>query len=242
MIAAGPGAQGLGGPAASTGSMPAASASVELARYRRSGLDSTGVRVPFSYAFPPDPDRPLSLDGEVYYTDTESAASYGISLGLAYSFRQSERWYLIPALNYGVSGSDDLGSVGQIVSVSLTSAALLYDSPGASLWMGNAINHLRTLRSSIGSYSADPDLHNTAFVNGLVLTTPLPALGRGTWIEYSFADTRYTGTDLYDSRYDELGVAVARSRSGSGRYYKLGLSYLDTSNSKGWMLSFNYVF
>lgn len=110
--------------------------------------------------------------------------------------------------------------------------------------MGNAVNYLRTLKSSVGSYSADPKLENIAFVNGLVLSTPLLSLGRNFWIEYSVADTRYTGSDLYNRRYDEVGVAIARSGSVSSKenYLRAGLSYLDAPHSRGVMFNFHYTF
>jgi hypothetical protein len=200
--------------------------------------------VPLSYAFPPDPTRPFALDGELQYTDTEGARTYNVTLGASYRIGISERWFLIPSANYGITGSEDLGSLGQIVSASITSAFRIYESPGYSLWMGNGISYLRTLKTSVSDYSFDPNLRNTVFVNGLVLSTPLPAMGANTWIEYSVSDTRYTGSDVFNRRYDEVGVAIARSSSSrtNPSYWRLGVNYLNGSHSKGGSVNFQYSF
>lgn len=240
VAAAGESIAGVGRADSSSAQTPSASVGFELAGYRQADLRSVGATAPWTYSFPPNPDRPFSLEGDVQYTDTQGAKTYGLTVGAAYNFRMSDGWYLIPSSSFGLTGSEDLGALGEIVSVSLTSAARLYKSAGATLWMGNAVNYLRTLNASIGSYSSDPRLANAAFVNGFVLSSPLASLGRNYWIEYSLADTRYTGSDLYNRRYDELGVSIARSNSSS--YLRAGLSYLDGTHSKGWMFNFHYAF
>jgi len=227
VAAAGEQLSGMGGPDTGVATAPSALAGVEVSRYRQAGLTTVGVAVPLSYSFGAAPDRPWALDGSLYYSDTEGAKTYSVDLGVGYDFRVNDGWYLIPSLNYGVTASEDLGSLGQMVSVAVTSAALLHESERATLWMGNTVNVLRSLNASIGDYSFDPELHNVAFVNGLVLATPMARLGPNYWIEYSVADTRYTGSDLYDERYDEFGIALARSDA-SGGYLRAGLIYLDT--------------
>lgn len=221
--------------------VPAASAGLQVSRYRQSGLTTVGVTMPLSYSFGAEPERPLSLAGDLHYTDTEAAETYSLTLGAAYSFSANERWYLIPAVNYGVTASEDLGSMGQMASVSLTSAAMIYENNRTKLWMGNAINYLRSLKASIEDYSFDPKLRNVAFVNGLVLATSPSSLEQNFWLEYSIADTRYTGSDLYDERYDEIGVSIVWSKS-SDSYFRAGLSYLNTTHSEGWLLNFHSSF
>lgn len=232
-----------GGPAAPA-RIPSMSAGLAVSSYKQAGVRGTTVSVPLSYAFPPDPARPFSVDGELQYTNTEGAKAYNVTLGGAYRISVSDRWFLIPSANYGITGSEDLASFGHIVSVSLTSAFRIYESPQFSLWMGNGVSYLRSLKSSFDDYSFDPELRNTAFVNGLVLSTPLPALGANTWIEYSFTDTRYTGTDLFNRRYDEIGVAVGRSSSSRSNpsYWKIGATYLNGTHSRGGAVNLHYSF
>ena len=131
-----------------------------------------------------------------------------------------------------------------MVSASLTSAARIYQRFDTTIWMGNSVNFSRALKTSIGDYSFDSKLQNVAFVNGLVLSTPLTAAGRNFWVEYSVTDTRYTGSALYNRRYDEVGVAIVRSsgRLGNESYLRAGLSYLNGSQSKGVRLNLHYAF
>ena len=232
------------GPPATPARTPSTTAGLMASTYKQAGLRATAVTIPLSYAFPPDPARPLSLDGELQYTDTEGAKTYNLMIGAAYRFGISDSWFLIPSANYGLTGSEDLGSVGQIFSGSITSAFRIYQNPQYSLWMGNSVSYLRTLKTSVSDYSFDPQLKNTAFVNGLVLSTPMQAFGANAWIEYSFTDTRYTGSDLYNHRYDELGVAVARSNSSrtNPSYWRIGASYLNGTHSKGGAVNLQYNF
>lgn len=241
VAAAGESLSGMGAADPGIAAVANAVAGVELSRYRQAGLTTVGVAVPLSYSFGAEPDRPWALDGSLFYSDTEGAKTYSVDVGIGYDHRVNDGWYLVPALHYGVTASEDLGSLGQMMSVALTSAALLHERGRTTLWMGNTINVLRSLNASIGDYSFDPELHNVAFVNGLVLATPLERLGSNYWIEYSVTDTRYTGSDLYDERYDELGIAIARSNTAGG-YLRAGVSYLDTTNSKGWRVSLQYAF
>jgi hypothetical protein len=232
------------GRASTPAKTPSTTVGLTVGTYKQAGLRGTSVTVPLSYAFPPDPARPFSLDGELQYTDTEGAKTYNVAVGGAYRIEISERGFVIPSANYGITGSEDLGSVGQIVSASITSGFRIYQSPHFSLWMGNGISYLRTLKTSIQDYSFDPNLSNMAFVNGLVLSTPMPTLGANIWIEYSFSDTRYTGSDLFNRRYDEIGVAIGRS-SGSRMnpsYWKIGASYLNGTHSKGGAVNLHYSF
>ncbi|MFB8829410.1 hypothetical protein ACE0DR_08560 [Azotobacter sp. CWF10] len=224
-----------------TAKVPATSAGLQVARYRQSDLTTIGVTIPLSYSFGAEPERPFSLNGELHYTNTEAADSYSFSIGTAYNFEANEGWYLIPAISYGLTTSEDLGSTGQMISISLTSAALIYESDHSTLWLGNTVNHLRTLKTSNGDYSFDSKLRNVAFTNGLILSRSLSALGPNFWIEYSIADTRYTGSDLYDEHYSEIGISIARSRSSSS-YFRGGLSYINTTHSRGWVLSLHSAF
>jgi hypothetical protein len=216
---------------------------VTASAFRQEGLGTASIDVPFGYAFPPDPARPFSINADVQASDTEGAASYGADVGAAYRFDLNDRWFLAPSANYGVVASEDLGSLGTVVSAALTSAYLLYDG-SYSVWMGNAINYSRTLKTSIGDYSFDSKIENVVFVNGLLLSMPLLRLGPNYSIEYSLTDIRYTGTSLYNEYYDEIGLAIGRSWMSGGveNNLKFGVSYLTSENSHGVTLNLAYSF
>jgi hypothetical protein len=223
---------------------PSVSVGLTGATYKQAGLRSNTVIVPLSYAFPPDPARPFSLDGELQYTDAEGAKQYSVTLGGSYRIGISDSWFLIPSANYGITGSDDLGSAGQMWSGSITSALRLYEGRGYTLWMGNGVSYTQSVKTSIEGYKFDPDLANVVFVNGLVLSTPMPGFGSNTWLEFSIADTRFTGSDLFNRRYDEIGVAIARSSSSrtNPSYWKISLNYLNGSRSEGGSVNLQYNF
>lgn len=223
------------------------SASIDLGAsvhaYRQSGLDTVGLSLPLGYAFPPDPGRPFSINADLHVVDTEGAETYGADLGAAYRFDINPRWSLAPSLNVGGTASEDLGSVGYMGSAALTSTYLLHDGR-YSLWMGNAINYSRSLHTSIGGFSYDAKIENVVFVNGLLLSTPMPALGANYSVEYSLTDFRFTGTELYNDYYDEIGVALGRSWHSGGveNHLRVGLNYLSSENSHGFSLNLDYSF
>lgn len=205
-------------------------------RQTRAGLSSTTVGVPFSYALPIGPQRPLSVDGELQYASTEGAQSYGLQLGLAYRLAMGEGWALVPALSVGATASPDLGSAGTMVSASLTSALRLVDRGDFALWMGNGLNHLRSVASSAQGYRFDPQLRNTAMTNGLMASWAPAPLGPQQWLELGLSDTRYYGSALYDERSNELSLAWVRASPSSAGITSMRaeLAYQDSTHSRGW--------
>ena len=225
---------------------PAAHSTLQpaVSRYSSDGLSSTTVALPFSHAFDTSPSRPLALDGELQYLDAEGAVTYGGQLGLSYRQAMNERWYLVPGASFGMTGSRDLGTIGSIISASLTSAFRLVDAADFTLWMGNGVNWSSTLETSYGDYHSDPEIRNWAFTNGLVLSVMPGGLLRNQWVELSFTDSRYQGSNLYDERYDEIGIALVHARRSelAGAVMRLELSYLDATNSRGWAARFHISF
>ena len=111
VAAAGDNVPGISGARSARSQTANASAGFELTSYRQAGVRSVGATVPLTYAFLSSPDRPFSLAGDIQYTDTQGAKTYGLSIGASYDVRVNDRWYLIPSGNFGITGSEDLGSV-----------------------------------------------------------------------------------------------------------------------------------
>lgn len=223
---------------------PAFAAGVDVARLRAAGLKSTLVTLPLRYMPDIAPDRPLSVDLELQAADTQGAKAAGGQIGTAWRTRMNDGWFLVPALNVGLAASSDLGAAGGMLSASLTSALRLHQQAGFSLWMGNAVHALRSLKVSAGDYRTDPRLRNTAFANGLVLSTTPSQFSLHQWLELSVTDTRYTGSRLYDRRYDEIGLALVRVLPAAGMpaMLRTELRYIDTTNTRGWGLRFQATF
>lgn len=235
-------ARGLGWPSDAAGG--ASAVRPKISRISREGITSVTVGLPFSHAFDTSPQRPLSIDGELVRVDTEGTVTYGAQLGLAYRVQLNPDWYLVPGASIGVTGSRDLQTTGSMVSGSLTSALRLIDRADYALWMGNALNWTRTLPAPIGEYRADPHLRNWVLTNGLLLSLAPGSLMRDRWVEVSLSDSRYHGSDLYDRRHNEIGVAMvlARRSAFAGTTMKFELSLIDSTHSRGWGARFHLMF
>lgn len=208
------------------------------------GFSTAGANVPLTQTLPPDPHRPLSFDGSLYYQDTEGAATAGMNVGASYRFRLSEAWSLAPSARYGFTGSVDQGSFGQVIMAALTSAARLVKEERFSLWMGNTVSYSRIPKTSIGGYSSDPKVGILSFTNGLVMsTTRWPSLGSGYWIEYSITDTRNTGAEVYDHRVDDISIRLGRTLATDvPSYLRFGVNYLHATHTRGFGVQVYYTF
>ncbi|AXQ29674.1 hypothetical protein D0B54_13730 [Solimonas sp. K1W22B-7] len=208
---------------------------------------STTLQLPFSYTvkFDADPRRKLSFELPLSYTDNEGAASYSAGFSLAYTHPVSDNWSLTPAVGIGATGSEDLGAGGGLASYSLTSS-YSHRLGDWALSLGNSIGRYESVGIKIGDIEAEYDVQNTVFTNGLLVSGPTSLIARGIVMEYSFTDTRLTGTDLFSNRYDEIGVGLGFIKTDNGaitRYFKTGLSYLWGENDlKGVRLALNLRF
>lgn len=226
------GALARGGAEPAAGAALPMSAAPEVARHSADGLRTLRVDLPFSVALGEAPARPLTLDGELQLTDAAGARSVGAQAGLSWRLPMNEQWTLVPAASLGATASRDLGGAGMLAAASLTSALRLLDRPDMALWLGNGLTLTRTLGAALGEYGANPHLHNQVFTNGLLLSLLPGSLLRDQWVELSFTDSRYRGSDLYDRRYDEIGAAWVH-RQGTTTW-RVELNYLDATHSRGW--------
>lgn len=191
---------------------------------------SSSINLPLSYTakFNSDPRKKFRVDIPLTYTDSEGAKSYAVGLGFAYTHPISDVWTITPAVSAGVTGSEDLGSAGGVLSYSIASA-YSWRLGDWGLSMGNMVGKYDSLGLTLGDIEAEADISSTAFVNGLLLTGPGSLLARDMVIEYHITDTRLTGDEVYAEYYDEVGVNVGWIKQRHGvitRYLKTGISYL----------------
>lgn len=83
-------------------------------------------------------------------------------------------WSLAPAVGYGIAGSQDLGSLGQILSGSLNSDPLLYDNGKYRIGMGNMVGYSLTL--PIPASSATISIATTMMSLGSASARPAPRI------------------------------------------------------------------
>lgn len=213
--------------------------------YKTGDVNMQTTTIPLSYTvrFDGDPRKQLVVNLPFTYGTTEGAKLMNFAPSVSLRLPMNDRWTLTPTVSYGVTGSVDLASVAQMASVAVTS---VYTIPVRdwSVSIGNMIGHYKTLKVSIGDYSSDPDIANTVYRNGVLVSQPVTFLGGDKILEYSWVDTRYTGTALYMKWYDEVGVTLgtARGRDGSKSYFRAGVSYLYAAGSNGYALKFGYWF
>jgi len=213
--------------------------------YSTSGLTTRAVTIPFSWTirFPHEPDHQLTFSAPVTLADSEGAKSYYAGLGVHYRVPLSRAWALTSAAGYAITGSRDLGSAAQIASVSVTSSYVLPVQETSSFAIGNMIGYYRTLTLTVGDYSFDPGIANVAFRNGAMFSHPVPWFGGGLAMEYSFVNTIFTGSKLYEQSYNQAGVTLGTGRSATARtYLRAGVNYLFSDKGHGFGLNLGYWF
>lgn len=233
------------GPNKDTSSNNLAGIGLRFGQYKQAGYSSSDLSIPLSYTIRSDidPRRQLVINMPISQSEVEGAKSYYGGAGFTYRLPMNDEWSLAPSFNYAVTGSKDLGSVAQIVSGSIAST-YVFRGDNASFAIGNMVGYYKTLKLSTNGYSFDPEISNTVFRNGLLLSQPASVGGRNMSIEYSLIDTRFTGTKLYNNGYDELGITLGTNKSaGAARsYLRAGLTYLYSPKSKGFTLNLGYWF
>lgn len=222
------------------------SAGVTLGSMRAGGLSTDTTTIPLSYTLRNDldPRKQFTVYAPISVSDTAGSKSGGVNLGVAYRFPVNDDWALMPSASYGVSGSVDLGAVAAMTSVSLTSQYTIR-MDGYDLMVGNMVGAYQTSKVSAGDYSIDPKIQNTVFRNGLLASFPTSSFGRKMAFEVSVIVTNYTGSALYSSRYQELGLALGTNKSANSArsYFRAGVNFISGDNGvSGAKLNLGYWF
>jgi hypothetical protein len=184
--------------------------------YTAEGFNSDVYSLPLATSFNVEGGGAVVLDLPLTFATTEGAQSYSGSFGVGYrapiriGLPESLSWTLTPMLRAGAVGSVDLGAVGGMWSVSVTSVLDWRVRPGTAIKMGNMVSRLQTLPISYAGYSASYELTNYMFRNGLVLSQDVGELfGRQVQASAFAVDTRFTGDALYVSNYQEYGAYLS---------------------------------
>ena len=222
--------------------------------FKQKDLDVRKYTLPLSYSIRSneDPRRKLTLNIPIALLDVQGAKSYDLGIGAALSLPVNKQWVLTPTLDYGAVGSVDMGSLGQIVSGSLTSAyTIKVDKYNFNI--GNMLGYYKTLKLQIGDYSFDPNISNTVLRNGVMVAIPTESIKEHTALEVFVVDTRYFGSALYIDQYNEVGFSFGHTKTAQKeisesiiknylREIRAGFTYLSSSNSQGFTVNFGYTF
>jgi hypothetical protein len=105
--------------------------------YDIDGRQSDSITLLLSYTSRSDldPRRQLTISAPSP-TPVEGGKVYSFNPGVSYRIPMNDNWALTPAVGYGLTGSVELASLGQMVSGSLTSSYVInrdgYESPSAT--------------------------------------------------------------------------------------------------------------
>ena len=208
--------------------------------------------LPIDYTYTFSNYDKLIVRAPLAYIDVDGAKAYRGNLGLSYKKSIFRRWALTPSVGYGITGSSDLGSHGHIISGSLTSDLMLYESGNYQLSMGNLAGYYVTMPVRVDDYSVDYDLQNTIIRNGLLFSMPLKqqVWGRDFSVDIYVTDTRFFGDALYSDNYQEVGISFGPMRSANklepnlaSHPIGLGIKYVQGAGDvKGLELTFGYRF
>jgi len=227
--------------------------------YTQKGVNVSVISVPVSKGINIDSNdqrKKLLINGQFNYITVDQASSFQGTVGLGYMHPITDHWYLIPSINYGAIGSQDLASLGQIFSTSLSSK---YDFDVADYHVDfvNMFGFYKTLPLSIGGVvSSDPTIENYVFKNGIFPSKIVPFLfGHDVRVKGIFTDTEFTGTKVFVRQYNEVGIelssvrdvewlkkasfGLADSLSLSGKYV---FSIEDPNNFEGYDIGISYDF
>lgn len=220
--------------------------------YTMGGFKQNVYTLPISYSYTFSNHDVLSLRLPLTYIETGGATSYQGILGVSYKKSIFSRWALTPSLGYGATGSTDLGSLGHILSASLTSDLMLYDNGKLSLSMGNMVGYYLTLPIRIADYNVNYNLQNIITRNGFLLSMPLQKtfLNREFSLDFFVTGTWFFGDALYNNNYQEIGFSFGPRRSvdklqpnASSQTLSLGLKYIrGEHDTGGFELNFGYRF
>ncbi|MDO9225774.1 MAG: hypothetical protein Q8M09_16750 [Pseudomonadota bacterium] len=208
------------------------------------GTDVSNMTIPLSYSIRNDldPRRQLLLRMPISIVDVDGAKAYNVGFGASYRFPMSQKWTLVPSVNYGLTASKDLGSTAQMVSAGITST-YYWRRPGYDVGIGNMLGFVTTMPFSYGGYNYDPNISNTVLRNGVMWSMPTVISGRKLHFETSVTDTRFFGTQLYSDSFQEVRFSLGTSRSAKATsVLRGGLALRHMKGDTGFNLEFGYWF
>lgn len=187
--------------------------------FKAGGFRGTSLTAPLKYTLKLDhwPGTKLTFKLPLTYVDIEGADVYSVAPGGGLTAPITRNWAVTASIAYGLMGSYDATSVGQIIGGAMTSK---YDlakhlpvgnlglSKRTKIILGNIIDRYQTLKLSIGDYSFNPDIRNTAFKNGRC-SLILSASKFSEAIIWKWTPRTYlAGTDLYLNHFHELSLGI----------------------------------
>ena len=229
-------------------------------------IDLQYLSVPLSKSIKLDEGQELIPRLVFGYTNIGGAGDYRLMGGTGYRrlVNEQHKWFLTPSIDFGLEGSKDLASVTQILSVSLTSEALLWGNPESDSWtvsMGNMLGYYKSLSLfEYQGYDLEIERNNAILRNGLLFSKPLGIrlLNRELAADIHLIDMRrVSGTPMYEDQYNKIGFSIGfRKQSKVSAFFegeenqlanvpqsmmRFSVEYFHSDVSDGWSLSGSYT-
>lgn len=236
-------------PAAGTGATaepaPRFSTGLQIDRVRTEGVSTSSFTVPLWYTIRSevDPGRQLILSMPLNVSRTAGSRTYGVQPGAALRLPLGENWALYPALRYGRTDSSDTGIRGDVALASITSV-YVWRLGAVDVSLANMLGYSKLVSMEFNDTGIDAEARNTVYRNGLMVSQPVTFMGRKSSVEYSYVNTRYTGTDLLTNHLNEVAVTLGTNKRAEPvrSFYRAGLSYLWSSRDHGVGVKLQYWF
>lgn len=192
----------------------------------------------------------LKIDLPFSYSEVNGARAATVQLGVGVEVPViAQRWSLEPRIGYGLTASDQLGSVGHLISPSLASRYVIQGLGRGRLVIGNMIAYSMTMSTGFTGYNVNPGLKNWAFRNGLAYDLPLKfrGFGRGTSARLGYTFTNFTGDKLYYNSFHEVTFSLGlRGREESARnsrdLVRMNFSLIKTRDYTSWSAGLGFRF
>lgn len=153
-----------------------------------------------------DPRKKVLINGQFSYITVNQASSYQGHFGVGYMHPINDNWYLIPNFSYGIIGSSDLATAGQILSTSLSSN-YQFKFRGVDMGLVNMFAYYTSLPLTIGGLvNSNPNIDSYVFKNGIFPSKVFNVYGHDVRIKGIFTDTEFTGSKVFIRQYNELGL------------------------------------
>lgn len=217
---------------------------VVLSHMKVAGVQQTAVGIPISYTVRNDidPRRQALLRADLSALRSGGAMGYQARFSAGYQFPMSDEWKLAARGTVGFVGSQDAATLATMIGGSIASSYTL-EFDGFDLSIGNMLGYYQTLSAKAESVSVNPGIKNTALRNGIILSQPVTVGGRKMVAEYGLADTRFFGTEIYQSSLQELSFSLGTRRSESARSStRITASFVRGKDAKGLQVYLNHLF
>jgi len=218
-------------------------------RFYSDNIDGNIINIPLAYTirFDKNPKWQLKFHMPLQLILIEDAEIYSAGLGMSLRMPISDNWAITPTISWGATGSIDAASAAQMWSYSLTSQYRISFSK-VTITIGNMIGRTETLGFKFGDYDIDPDIKNTIYKNGIQaeFKTPIKIFGSPCSLKASFANTFFTGDELYLNSYNDLAISFGKQKTeGSNsltNYLRIGITYTFGSDFSAIKANLGYSF